>query len=602
MKPLARIRLDPEGRATPLGADPSLGLEGSGLPCALLVQGQDPFGRPLCARCPVQRELKRGAYRASTPLVVKGRRLRCQGYREREGFLVELYPERAEPPDLLLELSRLTRHLLHNPDGLPQALEDFLRTLRQALDMEAAELFLADPEGRHLILTAYEGLHREAFLERPWFQLGEGYPGIVALRREPLITHTLGEDRRYLRQKVKQLGYQTYICYPLELPQGLIGVLNLASRNPQLDHKDSLETLSRIAPLFASTLYTLLTRLGEVGLEALHQHLYRGEVSEARLAFLKEIRQLTQATGIRVVARGGERWELGLVPACAMQDCPAWKGQVVGHKNGLPDCPEAQGRPRTCLPLWARGEVVAMVTLFHAHPPKPATRPAAPALWFSRLATPFLFPSLFQEKAQAPELEIYALGQFRLRYRGKALTPKSFGRSGAFQLFKYLLANKDRALYMEDICETLWPELPPDRARQELYTQIYHIRKTLPGIVEREGDYYRLRLPEDRFLDFERFEELMRKADLEEGLSAFKTLRQALDLYKGPLFGDDPYGEWAEAERSYLQDRALSGLLRLGELAEALGYVEVAKEAYARALKLEPYLEEAQKRLSLLKG
>lgn len=601
MKPWLRSAWTLKGGAAVLEADPSLGLEGKASSCALLVQGQDPFGRPLCARCPVQRELRRGAYRASTPLRVKGRRLRCQGYREGEGFLVELYPEQAEPPDLLLELSRLTQHLLRNPEGFPQALEDFLRTLRQALRMEAAELFLADPEGHHLILTAYEGLHREAFLEKPWFQLGEGYPGIVALKREPLFTHSLDKDPRYLRQKVKQLGYQTYICYPLELPQGLIGVLNLASRSAELDHQEPLEILARIGPLFASALYTLLTRLGEVGLQALHQHLYRGEISEARLSLLKEVQRLSQATGVRLVARRGERWERGLVPQCEMRKCPVWQGAVVGYKNGLPDCPEAQGRPRTCLPLWARGEVVAMVTLFHARPPKPATRPAAPVLWFSRLAIPFLFP-LEHSEAHSPELEIYALGQFRLRYHGKELTSRDFGRSGAFQLFKYLLANKDRALYAEDICETLWPDLSPDRARQELYTQIYHIRKTIPGIVEREGDYYRLRLPEDRFLDFERFEELMRKADLEEGLSAFKTLRQALDLYKGPLFGDDPYGEWAEAERSYLQDRALSGLLRLGELAEALGYVEVAKEAYARALKLEPYLEEAQKRLSLLKG
>ncbi|WP_259330099.1 bacterial transcriptional activator domain-containing protein [Thermus thermophilus] len=94
----------------------------------------------------------------------------------------------------------------------------------------------------------------------------------------------------------------------------------------------------------------------------------------------------------------------------------------------------------------------------------------------------------------------------------------------------------------------------------------------------------------------------MRRADLEEGLSAFKTLREALELYKGPLFGDDPYGEWAEAERTYLQERALSGLLRLGELAEALGYREAAEEAYARALRLEPFLEEARARLLALRG
>ncbi|MGC8877554.1 hypothetical protein [Thermus sp.] len=43
--------------------------------------------------------------------------------------------------------------------------------------------------------------------------------------------------------------------------------------------------------------------------------------------------------------------------------------------------------------------------------------------------------------------------------------------------------------------------------------------------MEREGAYYRLHLPEKRFLDFEHFEALMRRADLEEGLAAFKTLR-----------------------------------------------------------------------------
>jgi len=600
MKPLARIRLDAKGLVREVQADPSLDLEGNGLPCALLVQGQDPFGRPLCPRCPVQRELRRGAYRASTPLLVKGRRLRCQGYREAEGFLVELYPERAEPPDLLLELSRLTQHLLRNPEGFPQALEDFLRALRLALGMEAAELFLIDPEGHHLILTAYEGLHREAFLERPWFQLGEGYPGIVALRREPLVTHALGEDPRYLRQKVKQLGYQTYVCCPLELPHSLIGVLNLASRDPRLDHEALLDSLGRIGPLFASTLYTLLTRLGEVGLEAVAQHLLRGEASEALLTFLQKVRRLTGATGVQVVAREGRRVALGWVPPCTMENCPAWRGEVAGLKNGLPDCLEAEGRPRICLPLWAKGEVVAVQTLFHARPPRPPTGPAAPALWLERLALPLLFPK--EEARPIPELEVYALGGFRVRYRGRELGPRDFGRRGAYQLLKLLLANKDRALYAEDLAETLFPELPPEKARQEVYTLVYHLRKALPGIVEREGEYYRLRLPEDRFLDFERFEALMRKADLEEGLAAFKTLRQALELYKGPLFGDDPYGEWAEAERAYLQERALSGLLRLGELAEALGYLEVAKEAYARALKLEPFLEEAQRRLSFLKG
>ncbi|BFH86836.1 BTAD domain-containing putative transcriptional regulator [Thermus thermophilus] len=402
-------------------------------------------------------------------------------------------------------------------------------------------------------------------------------------------------------ERVKALGYRTYVCFPLELPHGLIGVLNLASRDPEADHGAVLEALGHLGPLLAATLYTVLTRLGEAGLEPLGTALRRGQATEATERFLAEVRRFSQATGARIVGRGGRRAELGWIPPCGMRDCPAWRGQVVGLKTGLPDCPEAEGRPRICLPLWAHGEVVAVGTLFHARLPKPPTAPAAPVLWLSRLAVPLLFPKEAEGK-EAPELEVYALGGFRVRYRGRELGPRDFGRRGAYQLFKFLLANKDRAIYLEELAETFFPELPPERARQEVYTLVYRLRKTLPGIVEREGAYYRLHLPEKRFLDFEHFEALMRRADLEEGLSAFKTLREALELYKGPLFGDDPYGEWAEAERAYLQERALSGLLRLGELAEALGYREAAEEAYARALRLEPFLEEARARLLALRG
>ncbi len=599
MPPLARLTLDEKGLALRVEADPSLGLEGPGLPCALLVQGEDPFGRPLCRRCPVLPRLKR-VWRAGTVLRRNGKRLRCLGYTQGPGALVELYPEK-EAPNPLLELARFTHHLLDHPDRFLEDLEAYLKALREALGMEAAELFLLDPEGQYLILTAYEGLHREAFLERPWFRLGEGYPGLVALNRTPFFTHSLPEDPRYLRQKVKRLGYQTYICQPLSLPQGLIGVLNLASRDPEADHEKALETLGQLAPLLASALYTLLTRLGEVGLEALTPHLAQGQRAEALKALLQGVRQRTQATGLRLWTQGGETLELGFVPPCDPRACPAWSGRILGQGHGLPPCPLAQGRPRICLPFWAHGRVVGVGTLFHAHPPRPATAPAALALWLTRLALPLLLPPEAGPK-EGYDLEVYALGGFRIRYQGQELSPEAFRRRSAWRLLKLLLANKDRALYLEEVAELLFPEMDPEKARQELYSAAYHLRRVLPGLLEREGAYYRVRLPENRFLDFERFETLMRQADLEEGPQAFRTLRAALELYKGPLFGDDPYGEWAEAERAYLQDRALRGLLRLGELAEALGHLEAAREAYARALRLEPFLEEAKERLKELKA
>lgn len=80
-----------------------------------------------------------------------------------------------------------TRKLTAEPGRFFQTLQVFLAALRRGLGMEAAELFLADPQAHYLVLTAYDGVHRAAFMEKPWFAWGEGYPGLVALGQRPLV-------------------------------------------------------------------------------------------------------------------------------------------------------------------------------------------------------------------------------------------------------------------------------------------------------------------------------------------------------------------------------------------------------------------------------
>jgi len=48
-----------------------------GQTCAEVVAGSDGFGRPLCVCCPVQREIRYGAYQASTSLSLGGKCLTC---------------------------------------------------------------------------------------------------------------------------------------------------------------------------------------------------------------------------------------------------------------------------------------------------------------------------------------------------------------------------------------------------------------------------------------------------------------------------------------------------------------------------------------------
>jgi transcriptional regulator with GAF, ATPase, and Fis domain len=149
---------------------------------------------------------------------------------------------------VLVSLSWTLRQFATHPERFYQVLKVFLESLRHATKMDAAELFLADPQRQWLNLTSYGGIHLEAFAERPSFAWGEGYPGLVAARGAPLVTHALSEDPRYLRSKVKALGYHTYVCFPLSLGEHFIGVINLASRDPEADEGLALELLEVVAP------------------------------------------------------------------------------------------------------------------------------------------------------------------------------------------------------------------------------------------------------------------------------------------------------------------------------------------------------------------
>ncbi len=603
-----RWQLDTQGRvcAWSAGAAAFFRLSSQqvvGKPCAEVVQGADSFGRALCVRCPVQREIKYGAYQASTVLVVGGRRMVCQGYAG-AGVHLELKPEhQTDVSEVLASLSWAMRRLTAEPGRFFQTLQVFLASLRKSLGMEAAELFLADPQERYLVLTAYDGVHREAFMEKPWFAWGEGYPGIVALRHQTLVTHDLAADPRYLRQKVKKLGYKTYVCYPLELPQGLIGVLNLASRNPQTEDEPLLNQLALVGPMLAASLYTVLTRLGEQGLLSIVTNLQRGSEALGLEAFLAQATALSGASCVRLVLEDGRNLTQGRCgpPECAyLAQCPVWQGRIQGVKMGLEPCPHTDaGRPRYCLPLWSGGHVVGVQQFHFARVPQPPSQAVAPILWLERLGAEALWPHSEQAEKESPLLEIHTLGGLQVRRAGKLLSGKAFGRRQALTLFKLLVAHRGQTLCKEELCERLWPGEDPGETQSRLHVLLHSLRQALeadpaqPQIVLREGEGYRFAPQVHYFLDVERFEQLLRQAEALEGMAALEAYRQALALYKGDFLADEPYADWAELERSYLRERAVGALFRMASLAQGLGLQREALEAYRRILTLDPWREEA---------
>ena len=111
---------------------------------------------------------------------------------------------------------------------LEELLSKSLDTIIEVAPVNAAEIWLVDEENA-LTLRCYRGTHRDAFLEKTRFSLGEGIPGIVAQKRAPILVHNLPDDDRFLRKEVTKAGFHTLCALPLLYQRKLVGALLVAA-------------------------------------------------------------------------------------------------------------------------------------------------------------------------------------------------------------------------------------------------------------------------------------------------------------------------------------------------------------------------------------
>ncbi len=198
-----------------------------------------------------------------------------------------------------------------------------------------------------------------------------------------------------------------------------------------------------------------------------------------------------------------------------------------------------------------------------------------------------------------PELRITALGRTWLDSRESPLGGQWLQQRPGL-LLKYLVVERNRVVHAEEIAEALWPAA----GRQGLGTVrhfMYALRQKLePGrqrgaassFVATVQDGYAL----DRrrvSIDADRFEEAadqgLAAADRGEDAIALARLEHALALYRGDLVADEPYAEWAMAERDRLRARAAAALRALVSIRLAEPDLPGAAAALERLAGLEPY-------------
>lgn len=542
-----------------------------GRPCYEVVGGNDPFGRAVCRpNCPAVKALRSGDLTASCSLLLSSQespRKRFQAelvaLPAQPGGAVAVLTERrqrsipsgpgtgvgsiprssgSETPNLMRDLAALTTLATSlSPDSLEQSIEQSLRWLSQATNMEAAELFLVEPQGADMLLTAYRGPFRNAFSQITRFRPGEGFPGLVQSRGEPIVTNSLAEDPRYLRTHVKDRGFHSYVCVPLLGSGGVIGALNVATRRPDPDLERAVRLLTWASHPISTALRAGLLQVRETvraasvevlpgsqrdfdGLlrSVLHRMVLIGNATGGTLTVYD-----WSARGVMRRVKEGEFAEVECpeVEAQDPQMCPAMvsgRGTALsGRRYGWPlACGHgpAKGGVVYCLPLAVEGERVGMVKLGYAGSvPSPATEYLAALLTAAEQAAPVVrqawknhqdqeralrlqsarrqeagrdFPHASgslgrlaregdnEDNASVdPFLDIRCFGGFELYREGKLLTPEVFRRRGALTIFKILLIHPGRSVQRDTLIESLWPEVDPRAGVSRLHVLLHALRR-----------------------------------------------------------------------------------------------------------------------------
>jgi DNA-binding SARP family transcriptional activator len=203
-----------------------------------------------------------------------------------------------------------------------------------------------------------------------------------------------------------------------------------------------------------------------------------------------------------------------------------------------------------------------------------------------------------------PVLRVFTLGPLRVESAdGRLAGPWVDQRAG--QLLGYLACERQRIAPADAIAEAIWPQAGSaagNSVRHFVHVLREHLEPDRPRGVQssyvicKRGGYA---LSADRvWIDADEFE-----AEARAGISAAaagdtrtadRRLERAVQVYTGDFLSDDPYAEWALAERERLRAIA-SNVLRV--LADIRGEGPAAASCLERLAEMEPFDTDVQRKL-----
>jgi len=217
---------------------------------------------------------------------------------------------------------------------------------------------------------------------------------------------------------------------------------------------------------------------------------------------------------------------------------------------------------------------------------------------------PRIAPMVSARSSQEGRMVIRCLGGFEMIRAGHSLRHDVWQRAAPRRLLQYLLL-QDRPVHREEVMEILWPESERRHGANQLRVALTHLRRVLePARQAREPSSLLLTsgqtiaIARDRFdLDLDRFRRGLARASTLEGPARRAALTEAVSLYRGPLFADDPFEEWVQAYRDRLARQHVEALSLLAELEEVEGRHQAALPHWLEAIEADSAAEQAYRGL-----
>jgi len=201
---------------------------------------------------------------------------------------------------------------------------------------------------------------------------------------------------------------------------------------------------------------------------------------------------------------------------------------------------------------------------------------------------------LRSSEPQKKKCVVQCLGQF-LCYRNEQEFV-NWRTSKAEELLGFLLHYRGKPVSKEKIMDTLWPDMDPKKASQNLHSNLHYVRDTMKNIgfediLERKRENYQLNT-ESIDCDMLEFMTLIEEISKTDQTVDMMTLEKVDKLYQGAYFEDKTY-EWAESFRQWLQNQFISLKHKQGKLYKKSGEYDKAISVYRGIIHLHPIEEDA---------